>query len=159
MSWSAGWPSRRPGPSTNPVPISDRIVPLKDPKQPINLTNPIQRGIEHIQHSVDRTRHARPYFRFNLTQPPIWSRHEAADVPHTTGRSFLHALNLCRPITDLPDDAELLDGLRQQIFSSCDHDDGFAWDDMAHEPCPHNGLHASPARSPAGPTRGVGYFP
>jgi len=108
---------------------------LKDPKQPIDLTDPIQRGIEHIQHSVDRARHARPYFRFNLTQPPIWSRHQAADVPHTTGR-FLHALNLCRPIVGLPDDDELLDGLRQQIFSSCDHDDGFAWDDMAHEPDP-----------------------
>ena len=108
---------------------------MKDPQYPINLLHPIQRGIAHIQNSVDRSRNCRPYFRFNLIQTPVWSRHEAADVPHTTGR-FLHALNLCSTITGLPDDAELLQGLRQQIFTSCMQEKEFAWDDMAYEPAP-----------------------
>ena len=34
------------------------------------------------------------------------------------------------------DDTELLEGLRKQIFASCDHSDGFAWDDMGSDSSP-----------------------
>ena len=73
---------------------------MKDPLQPIDLRENVLLGIEHICNSVDRERDCRPYFRFNLISPPVWSQHEAADTPHTVGR-FLHALNLCHGIAGL----------------------------------------------------------
>ena len=119
---------------------------MKDPMQPIDLQESVRLGVEHICNSVDRERDCRPYFRFNLISPPVWSQHEAADTPHTVGR-FLHALNVCNEIARLPDDTELLDGLRKQIFASCEHGDGFdtasptqlkgfAWDDVGTDPNP-----------------------
>lgn len=109
---------------------------MKDPMKPIDLRESVRLGIAHICNSVDRARDCRPYFRFNLISPPIWSRHEAADTPHTVGR-FLHGLNVCTEIAGLPDDKELLAGLRKQLFESCQHgDDGFAWDDVGDAPNP-----------------------
>ncbi|MCZ6679219.1 MAG: glycoside hydrolase family 127 protein [Candidatus Poribacteria bacterium] len=108
---------------------------MKNPMQPIDLHESVRLGIAHIRNSVDRERDCRPYFRFNLISPPIWSQHEAGDTPHTVGR-FLHALNVCAQITGLPDDTELLNGLRKQMFASCNHNDGFAWDDIGYDPAP-----------------------
>ena len=108
---------------------------MKNPMQPIDLRESVLLGIEHIFNSVDRERDCRPYFRFNLISPPVWSQHEAADTPHTVGR-FLHAINVCHAMVGLPDDTELLEGLRKQIFASCDHNDGFAWDDMGGDSSP-----------------------
>lgn len=108
---------------------------MKESLKPIDLSNHVQQGIEHICHSVDRGQNCRPYFRFNLTNPPIWSQHEPGDTPHTVGR-FLHALNLCREIAGLPNDPELLHGLRKHLFRSCKKGDGFAWDDMGYTPNP-----------------------
>ena len=108
---------------------------MKHPMKPIDLREHVQFGIEHICNSVDRERDCRPYFRFNLVNPPVWSQHEGGDTPHTVGR-FLHALNVCAEINELPDDTELLDGLRKQLFESCKQDNGFAWDDMGYEPEP-----------------------
>ena len=101
---------------------------MKDPLQPVDLRQSVRRGLAHICASVDRQRDCRPYFRFNLKEPPVWAQHEGADTPHTVGR-FLHALDVCAEITGLPDDPELLSGLRAQLFASCDHGDGFGWDD------------------------------
>ena len=108
---------------------------MKHPMKPIDLREHVQLGIAHICNSVDRERDCRPYFRFNLVTPPVWSQHEGGDTPHTVGR-FLHALNVCAEIDGLPDDTELLDGLRKQLFESCQQDNGFAWDDMGYEPEP-----------------------
>ncbi|MAG35889.1 MAG: hypothetical protein CL878_06565 [Dehalococcoidia bacterium] len=101
--------------------------------QPIDLRQSVRRGIAHIRNSVDRQRDCRPYFRFNLKEPPVWAQHEGADTPHTVGR-FLHALDVCTETTGLPDDAELLKGLRTQLFASCERGDGFAWDDIGDPP-------------------------
>ncbi len=106
---------------------------MKDPLQPVDLRQSVRRGLAHIRASVDRQRGCRPYFRFNLKEPPVWARHEGGDTPHTVGR-FLHALDVCTAITGLPDDPELLNGLRAQLFASCEHDDGFGWDDMGDPP-------------------------
>lgn len=106
---------------------------MKDPLQPVDLRQNVRRGLAHICTSVDRQRDCRPYFRFNLKEPPVWAQHEAADTPHTVGR-FLHALDVCTEITGLPDDPELLNGLRKQLFASCDHGDGFGWDDVGDPP-------------------------
>lgn len=108
---------------------------MKHPMKPIDLQEHVLLGIEHICNSVDRERDCRPYFRFNLVNAPVWSQHEAGDTPHTVGR-FLHALNVCAGISGLPDDTELLNGLRKQLFESCQPDTGFAWDDMGYEPEP-----------------------
>jgi hypothetical protein len=108
---------------------------MKNPMQLIDLREHAQLGIEHIQNSVDRQRNCRPYFRFNLINSPVWSQHEAADTPHTVGR-FLHALNVGKDIVGVPDDTELLNGLRKQMFDSCEVGDGFAWDDMGYDPNP-----------------------
>ncbi|HIA66897.1 TPA: HEAT repeat domain-containing protein [Candidatus Poribacteria bacterium] len=54
----------------------------------------------------------------------------------THGRRFLHALNLCREIAGLPDEPELLHGLRKHLFRSCERDDGFAWDDIGEDAVP-----------------------
>ena len=88
---------------------------MKDPMQPIDLRESALLGIKHICNSVDRERDCRPYFRFNLIAPPVWSQHEAADTPHTVGR-FLHAINVCHGMVGLPDDTELLEGLRKTDF-------------------------------------------
>ena len=101
---------------------------MKDPLQPVDLRQSVRRGLAHICASVDRQRDCRPYFRFNLKEPPVWAQHEAGDTPHTVGR-FLHALDVCAEITGLPDDPELLRGLRAQLFASCDRGAGFGWDD------------------------------
>ena len=106
---------------------------MKDPLQPVDLRQSVRRGLAHVCASVDRQRDCRPYFRFNLKEPPVWAQHEAADTPHTVGR-FLHALDVCAEITGLPDDPELLNGLRAQLFAGCDHGDGFGWDDMGDPP-------------------------
>ena len=71
---------------------------MKDPLQPVDLRQNVRRGLAHICASVDRQRDCRPYFRFNLKEPPVWAQHEAADTPHTVGR-FLHALDVCAEIT------------------------------------------------------------
>ena len=101
---------------------------MKDPLQPVDLRQSVRRGLAHICASVDRQRDCRPYFRFNLKEPPVWAQHEAGDTPHTVGR-FLHALDVCAEIAGLPDDPELLRGLRTQLFASCDRGAGFGWDD------------------------------
>ena len=106
---------------------------MKDPRQPVDLRQSVRRGIAHIRDSVDRQRGCRPYFRFNLKEPPVWAQHEGGDTPHTVGR-FLHALDVCAEVTGLPDDPELLNGLRAQLFASCDRGGGFGWDDLGDPP-------------------------
>lgn len=104
---------------------------MKDPLEAIDLQRSVRRGIAHISRSVDRNRQCRPYFRFNLTQPPVWAQHEGPDNPHTVGR-FLHALDVCTPIIGSPDDRSLVSGLRKQLLTSCEVSDGFGWDDTGH---------------------------
>lgn len=106
---------------------------MKDALKSVDVRQSVLMGIEHIRNNVDRERDCRPCFRFNLVGPPVWAQHEAADTPHTVGR-FLHALNMCAGITELPDDAELLEGLRKLLFESCGRGNGFAWDDMGDPP-------------------------
>ena len=108
---------------------------MKDPSQPVELRAHAERGLTHIANSVDRGRECRPYFRFNLTNRPVWAQHEGADTPHTVGR-FLHALNVCADIAGVPDDAELSRGLRKQLLDSLGHGDKFGWADMGYEPSP-----------------------
>ncbi|MBI4551138.1 MAG: hypothetical protein HY710_02635 [Candidatus Latescibacteria bacterium] len=108
---------------------------MKHPLTPIDLREHVRLGIEHIRNSVDRRRDCRPYFRFNLTTPPVWSQHEDCDTPHTVGR-FLHALNVCTGIAGPLDDAELLHGLRKHMFASCAHEHGFAQDDVGTDSHP-----------------------
>ena len=100
---------------------------MKDPLKPIDLSEHVQQEIEHIYNSVDRERDCRPYL-FLLDQSACLVA--AWGMRYTThGRRFLHALNLCREIAGLPDEPELLHGLRKHLFRSCERDDGFAWDD------------------------------
>lgn len=103
---------------------------MKTTTSPTDLQQSMRLGVEHIRNSVNRDRHCRPYFRFQLTDSPVWSQHESLDTPHAVGR-FLHALNVSRDMIGPCEDAELLNGLRTLLFASCDHGDGFAWDDMA----------------------------
>ena len=114
---------------------------MKDPLQPINLRENARLGIEHIGKNVDRSRGCRPYFRFNLVKPPVHCQHEGGDTPHTVGR-FLHAIHVCADIVGLPQDDELLDGLKKLTLDSINVDDGFAWDDLGYgnDP-PSAGMH------------------
>jgi hypothetical protein len=92
--------------------------------EPIDLRRFMRLGVEHIyQGAVDRRRGCMPFVRFNLTDPPTWSRHEFWGTPHMVGR-FLDALAVNAEITTISPDEEVLGGLRTLLHGSLDNQFG-----------------------------------
>jgi hypothetical protein len=96
--------------------------------EPVDLRRFMRLGVEHIYHgAVDRRRGCMPFVRCQLTESPARLAHEFWGSPHMVGR-FLDALAVTADCIDVPEDAEVINGLRTLLHKSLDNPLGFPVD-------------------------------
>ncbi len=122
----------RPRQKDNPLqlkPLSGAHATLNPWRlQPVDLRRFIRLGVEHIyQGTLNRRQGCLPFFRFNLTNPPTWSRHEYWAVVHVAGR-FLDALAVSSSVLSFKQDPKADQALRQFLHTSLDNPTGLALD-------------------------------